>query len=219
MKLYLSIFFALVLALPLVAQKPKPQDDPNEKPPFVRAALVGGMNISQVDGDGIAGFRKVGANAGAAAYVNLTKGFNASFEILYSMRGAKSSSNETIRDGRKLVLNLDYIEVPVMVHYNDRDKAIFGVGFVWNTLVRSTVSPNNLAQDVDFKRATFDVVGGVTFLIKKRYGINLRYTYSLTPAAVAVSNSGSGSGGIRTTLDGGKLRNNVVGIRFMYFIN
>jgi hypothetical protein len=216
MKLYLSIFFAFVLALPLSAQKQKQDDfDPNEKPPFVRAALIGGMNISQVDGDGIAGFRKFGANGGAAAYVNLTKGFNASFEILYSMRGAKSSGNETIRDGRKLVLNLDYIEVPFMVHYNDRDKAIFGLGVSWNTLVRSNVDPAILADDVTFKRASLDFVGGVTFLIKKRYGINLRYSYSLTPTATAVSN---GTTGIRTTLDG-KLKNNVIGVRFMYFLN
>lgn len=217
MKLYLSIFFTFLLALPLLAQKGNKQDDPNEKPPFVRAAVIAGMNFSQIDGDGIAGFRKVGLNAGAAAYVDLTKGFNASFELLYSMRGAKSSTNETIRDGRKLVLNLDYIEVPFMINYNDRDKAIFGLGVVWNTLVRSTVAPDNLSEDVVFKRASLDFVGGVTFLIKKKYGINLRYTYSLTPAAKAVDNSGTG--GIRTTLDGGNLRNNVVGLRFMYFIN
>ncbi len=215
MKRYLIIFFALVVAMPLVAQKQKQEDDPNEKPPFVRAALIAGMNVSQIDGDGIAGFRKFGANGGAAAYVNLYKGLNASFEILYSMRGAKSSGNETIRDGRKMIINLDYIEVPIMVHYNDRDKAIFGLGLVWNTLVRSKVSPEYLADDVTFKRASLDFVGGVTFLIKKRYGINLRYTYSLTPAATAVS---TGTGGIRTTLDG-KLKNNVIGVRFMYFLN
>lgn len=217
MRLYLAIFFALVLSLPLAAQRQSQnEDDPNEKPPFIRAALIAGMNVSQVDGDGIAGFRKFGANGGAAAYVNIHKGFNASFEILYSMRGAKSSANETIRDGRKLILDLDYIEVPIMVHYNDRDKAIFGAGIVWNTLVRSKVDPSILADDVVFKRTTLDVVGGVTFLIKKRYGINLRYTYSITPAANAVDN-GSGTG-IRTTLDG-KLRNNVIGVRFMYFLN
>lgn len=214
MKLYLTIFFALVFSLPLLAQE---DYDPNEKPPFVRAAIIAGMNVSQVDGDGIAGFRKFGANGGAAAYVNIHKGFNASFEILYSMRGAKSSGNETIRDNRKLILNLDYIEVPLMVHYNDRDKAIFGLGVSWNTLVRSNISPENLSEDVIFKRTSLDFVGGVTFLIKKRYGINLRYSYSLIPAATVTDNSGTG--GIRTTLDGGKLRNNVIGVRFMYFLN
>jgi opacity protein-like surface antigen len=215
MKLYLSIFFALVLALPLVAQKPKPQDDPNEKPPFVRAALVGGMNISQVDGDGIAGFRKVGANAGAAAYVNLTKGFNASFEILYSMRGAKSSASQA-NFGEKLIINLDYIEVPFMVHYNDRDKAIFGAGVSWNTLVRNDVKGLQPDQSIDAKRSSLDFVGGVTFLIKKKFGINFRYSYSLTSAGRFITNT---TGGNQPTLEGGKLKNNVVGLRFMYFIN
>ncbi len=214
MKRYLIIFFALLFNLPLWAQD---DFDPNEKPPFVRAAIIAGLNVSQIDGDGIAGFRKFGANGGAAAYVNIHKGFNASFEILYSMRGARSSGNETIRDGRRMIINLDYIEVPFMVHYNDRDKAIFGLGVVWNTLVRNKIEPSILEEDVTFKRSSLDFVGGVTFLIKKRYGINLRYTYSLTPAATATDNSGTG--GIRTTLDGGKLRNNVVGVRFMYFLN
>ncbi len=213
MKLYLSIFFACLFSLTLLAQN----DDPNEKPPFIRGVIVGGMNVSQVDGDGIAGFRKVGANGGAAAYVNLSKGFYASMEILYSMRGAKSSNNEVIRDGRELRLDLDYIEVPIMFHYNDRDKAIFGLGFSWNTLVRSKITPEILTEDVSMKRACFDFVGGVTFLIKKRYGINLRYSYSLSPAGT-VESANTGTGGIRSTLDG-KLRNNVVGLRFMYFIN
>lgn len=212
MRPYLAIFFACLFSLPLVAQQ-----DPNEPQPFIRAAIIGGMNITQIDGDGIAGFRKFGANGGAAAYINLSKGFYTSMEILYSMRGAKSSNNEVIRDGRELRIDLDYIEVPIMVHYNDRDKAIFGLGFSWNTLVRTKIEPAILTDDVEFKRASFDFVAGVTFLIKKRYGINFRYLYSLSPAGTAVEAS-PGSGGIRTTLDG-KLRNNVVGLRFMYFIN
>ncbi len=213
MRPFLPIFFALFFALPLLAQN----DDPNEEKPFIRAAIIAGMNVSQVDGDGIAGFRKFGANGGGAAYINLPKSFMASFEILYSMRGAKSSNNETFRDGRKLRLDLDYIEVPFMVHYNDRDRAIFGLGLVWNTLVRSKVDPAILSDDVVFRRASLDFVGGVTFLIKKRYGINLRYTYSLTPAGIAADGA-PGQNGFRTTLDG-KLKNNVIGVRFMYFLN
>ncbi|CAN5198544.1 hypothetical protein BH09BAC1_BH09BAC1_00240 [soil metagenome] len=209
MRPFLPIFFALFFALPLLAQ-----DDPNEPKPFIRAAIIAGMNVSQVDGDGIAGYRKFGANGGAAAYINLPKSFMVSFEILYSMRGAKASNYETIRDGRKLKLDLDYIEVPFMINYNDRDKAIFGVGVSWNTLVRSNISPEVLAENVVFKRTNLDFVGGVTFLIKKRYGINLRYSYSIIPVGNAVTTAG----GIRTTLDG-KLRNNVLGVRFIYLLN
>jgi hypothetical protein len=210
MKPYFAIFFACLFSLPLVAQ-----DDPNEPEPFIRAAIIGGMNVSQVDGDGIAGFRKFGANGGAAAFVDLTKGFSASFEILYSMRGAKSSPNQTAT-GQLLNWNLDYIEVPFMVNYNDRDKAIFGVGVSWNTLVRNEAKGLLPDQRLDAKRASLDIVGGVTFLIKKRYGINFRYSYSLTSAGNFITNT---SGGLQPTLEGGKLRNNVVGLRFMYFIN
>ena len=205
MKLYLTIFFALVFSLPLLAQE---DYDPNEKPPFVRAAIIAGMNVSQVDGDGIAGFRKFGANGGAAAYVNIHKGFNASFEILYSMRGAKRGRNQ---DSRLESITLDYIEVPFMLHYNDRDKAIFGAGVSWNTLVRSGAKGLTPSEEISAKRASLDFVGGVTFLIKKRYGINLRYSYSLTSIGNYTSTL--------STLEGGKLRNNVVGVRFMYFLN
>lgn len=209
MRPFLPVFFVLLFSLPLLAQT-----DPNEPTPFIRAAIIGGMNVSQVDGDGIAGFRKFGANGGGAAYVDLTKGFSASFEILYSMRGAKRGPNQ---DALLENLTLDYIEVPFMVNYNDRDKAIFGLGVSWNTLVRQSVNPTILADDVNFKRASLDFVGGVTFLIKKRYGINFRYSYSITPMGTAVAAT-PGTGGIRATLDG-KLRNNVVGLRFMYFLN
>lgn len=209
MRVYLALFFTCLFFLPLLAQ-----DDPNEKPPFIRAALIGGMNVAQVDGDGISGFRKWGANGGAGAFVNLSKGFHASFEILYSMRGAKRGKNQTATlEG----LSLDYIEVPFMINYNDKDKAIFGLGFSWNTLVRSKVTPEILADDVVFKRSSFDIVGGVTFLIKKRYGINFRYSYSLSSIGTGTQ-AAPGSSGLRLTLDG-KLKNNVVGLRFIYFLN
>lgn len=210
MKLYLPLFFALLLSLPLAAQ-----DDPNEPQPFIRAAIIGGMNVSQVDGDGIAGYRKFGANGGAAAYINLSKGFYTSFEILYSMRGAKSSPNQASL-GQELNLNLHYIEVPFMINYNDRDKAIFGAGVSWNTLVLNKAEGLLPDQSIEGKRSSLDFVGGVTFLIKRKYGINLRYSYSLTSAGRFVTNT---TGGNQPTLEGGKLRNNVIGVRFMYFLN
>jgi len=54
----------------------------------IKGALIAGMNVSQVDGDEIYGFKKVGLNAGASATLPIGKWFTFTIETLYSQKGS-----------------------------------------------------------------------------------------------------------------------------------
>ncbi len=188
-----------------------------EKESIFRAAVIAGFNGTQVDGDDLAGYRKFGLNAGGAAFVMLPKNFSVNFEILYSQKGSKRAANQITIPNTLSKLSLDYVDVPLIFNYHDkdargRDVAIFGIGFVFNSLVRfkaeDEYGPVNNAEN-PYQRFGLEAAANVTFVFAKVVGINLRFTYSITNIVkepIAISN-----------LRNGGQRNNVFSLRGMYF--
>lgn len=79
-----------------------------------------GPNLNQIQGDDLAGWHKVGGFVGLGVYTDLSDRWRTSLTIAYSQHGSKSTSRESI-----LAISiydkvaLDYISVPVKVHYMD----------------------------------------------------------------------------------------------------
>src|SRR5688572_14807215 len=105
-----SIFLSLLFFSTLVVYS----QDQKKKESIFKPALIIGMNATQVDGDDLAGYRKVGLNAGAAAYIRLPKNFSINFEILYSQKGARASANQYILNSQDYKLVLDYVDIPII---------------------------------------------------------------------------------------------------------
>jgi len=188
-----------------------------KKESIFRAAVIVGFNGTQVDGDDLAGYRKFGVNAGGAAFVMMPKNFSVNFEILYSQKGSKRTTTQITIPNTLSKLSLDYVDVPLIFNYHDkdsrgRDVAIFGLGFVFNSLVRfkaeDEYGPINTDEN-PYQRFGLEAAANVTFVFAKVFGINLRFTYSITNIAkdpIAISN-----------MQNGGQRNNVFSLRGMYF--
>ncbi|MCL2246613.1 MAG: PorT family protein [Lentimicrobiaceae bacterium] len=119
--------------------------------------VAAGMNITQVDGDEVFGYKKVGFNGGPYVKLMLDRKqrFSLTMELLYSQKGAVKKSNssyvEYIAKGdtafidplypdydKRFYYNLrtDYLELPLLFHYDDpRSKVSIGIGFSWARLV------------------------------------------------------------------------------------
>jgi len=54
----------------------------------IKGVVIAGMNLSQVDGDEVYGFKKMGACVGVGGILPLPKRFSLSLEILYDEKGA-----------------------------------------------------------------------------------------------------------------------------------
>ncbi|MDZ4847316.1 MAG: porin family protein [Chitinophagales bacterium] len=209
-----SILFALLFFSTLSAFAQKP----DEKKSIFQAAVIVGFNATQVDGDQLAGYRKIGANAGGAAFVRLPKNFSFNFEILYSQKGSRSPANQNTYSGESYKLILDYVDVPLVFSYHDKDKmgkdvAIFGVGIALNSLVRYKELRGGgvyeYPEGSPYKRLTAEALGNVTFIFAKHFGINLRFAYSITDIVNRDLDF--------STLNNGGQRNNVLSMRGMYF--
>jgi hypothetical protein len=157
----------------------------------IKGVVIGGVNITQVDGDEIFGFNKVGLNMGLAAIMPFGKGFSVSIETLYSQKGANQKDQYKTEDSLGNILTgayklqLNYLEVPILVHYTDHDRITIGGGFSYGGLVslkeyehNQRVETTTLASGV-YSNSDISVVADLRFRIYKRLKFNIRYSYSM----------------------------------------
>lgn len=179
---YLMLLF-VCLPLFLNAQKPKKSTEPEsieEKVGTFRAGLIFGANGSQIDGDGFAGYNYLGFNAGGKVLIVLHKNWQPGFELLYSQKG---SSENTDLLAFQYKYSLDYVQIPVLLHYVDR-RIMFEVGASYNRLVRSKVKIAGIPDDFfaeGFRKSDITLLGGMTFYLNpnKNFAVNARYEFSL----------------------------------------
>lgn len=141
-----------------------------------------GANFTQVDGDDLAGFNKIGINVGPIIHINFNPNWSASMELLYSQKGARSKPDPN--NVNTFILVMDYAEVPIMANYNDKNRLIFQAGFSYGRLVNSREKINGIEQNIEgvLENDELSYIVGGTFLVgeKKHFGVNLRYQGSIT---------------------------------------
>jgi hypothetical protein len=150
----------------------------------IKGGLIAGFNITQVDGDEEYGYHKVGLNVGALAIVPFGKKFSASLETIYNQKGSYQSPlfADSLSGEYKLILN--YLEVPVLFNYTDKDVIKFGVGFSWGRLVqfKEWQHGNRINWTTPYgpyKVSDTDVLLDVQFKLFTGLYFDLRYAYSV----------------------------------------
>jgi len=150
----------------------------------IKGGLYGGFNLSQVDGDEVFGYHKIGFNGGPTAIIPFRNNFSFSIETLYNQKGSfqKPISRDTGYGMYRLKLN--YVEVPLLVHYRDKGKINFGAGFTWGKLVgfkewEHNAQINWIKDSIPYKGNDICALIDVDFPIYDRFRFNFRYSYSL----------------------------------------
>jgi hypothetical protein len=103
--------------------------------------FVFGANFCQVDGDTYAGYNKVGLNGGGQVFVHLSPKILASVELLYSQRGARGlrAANSQYNGSyvSKYFIDLNYVELPLALHWAYNSKFHIGAGGSYSRLLNS----------------------------------------------------------------------------------
>ncbi|MCK9162918.1 MAG: outer membrane beta-barrel protein [Bacteroidales bacterium] len=183
--------FALILFLlssPLKAQ-------------IFKGMVIGGVNLSQMNGDQVFGYNKVGLNTGIGvmAPLNNTRNFLISMEVLYNELGAKESG-----DPFKYNTKIQYVSIPLLFLYEDKFGGwTFGTGLQYsrlidvkedwglpNTPIKYMDSPV-MSTVKDFNRDDFSFLFDIRFRIWERLKLNFRYQYSILSIRKDVTYSNS----------------------------
>jgi len=191
----------------------------------VKGALIGGLNMSQVDGDEVYGFKKPGLNLGASATVPIWNNFSFTIETIYNQKGAVQGQQYIATDslGNELTgeykLQLDYLEVPFLIHYTDKDVISAGFGFSYGRAVNiKEWEHGNLIETTTLNSGTYNIddyniLADVQFRIYKRLKFNLRYAYSISKIRTREFTNLIGESWTRDQY------NNLISFRFIYMFN
>ncbi|MGC8864990.1 MAG: porin family protein [Bacteroidales bacterium] len=156
-----------------------------------RGILIGGFNLSQVDGDEIYGFTKLGANVGAAAMLPFNKKWSVTLETVFSQKGSRQAPIyvDTLANGSVITgqysLRLNYVEVPLLVHFTDKEVVSAGAGVSYGRLVGVTEKEHGklvettTLQNGPYRRDNWEIIGDIRLPLRKNVKINLRYSYSM----------------------------------------
>ncbi len=159
----------------------------------VKGELIFGMNTTQIDGDEIYGFHRYGLNVGVGAILPFNKHWSLSIETIFNQKGAYR--NESIEldtlPQPYYSIRLNYLDVPVLIHYEDKGGFTFGAGFSWGRTVGieeiehgGKVETTTLAGP--YKRDDVNILADIRFRIWKKLKFNFRYAYSVLPIRTRV---------------------------------
>jgi len=150
----------------------------------IKGGLTVGFNASQVDGDEVFGWHKYGLNTGAFAAIPIGKNFSVSIETLYNQKGAyqRPRFDDSLSGEYKLILN--YLDVPLLIHYTDKEVMKFGTGFSWGRLVAfkewehgnrvNWANPNG-----PYNKSDINFLADIQLKLARGIYFDFRYAYSL----------------------------------------
>ncbi len=208
--------------------------------------VIAGMNLSKIDGDEVDGFYKVGGNFGAALSLPLDakQHWSITLELIYTQKGSykkykSAGAFDTLVYAANMYLdvdrsvpfdplmkcriNLDYVEIPLMVHYEDhRTGWAIGAGFSWGRLVRAKEIYNGFTRTTNVRSKTYStsdwgVFGDVRIRIWKGLKFGIRYQYSLAPTRKMTYTLNKTNGATESW--NRNFYNTSITLRLMYVIN
>jgi len=196
LKLLLLLLFVFVNSSQLWAQR-------------IMGAVTFGVNATQVDGDEVFGYHKFGLNTGAAAIIPFTDKWSLSVENTFSQKGAHQRKLYLDSLDGSYDLKLNYLDVPLLIQYTDKEVVSFGTGISWGRLVGISEQRNGYQmsettlQSGIYRNSDLNLLLDVKFRLIDRLRFNVRYAYSIRPIATReVIDSKTGKPNIRNQYNG-----------------
>ncbi len=158
------------------------------------AAVVGGLNACQIDGDELAGFNKVGLTGGIKAIMLFDSRIRLNMEFLYSERGSRPDPFHPEYDP-DIHVNLKYAELPFYVSYGDWwqeegkfYKVDFHGGLSYGRLISASTFDYYHSSDMSldllvpyFNDNDLSWFLGFDYRMSQHWGVTARYTRGITP--------------------------------------
>lgn len=180
--IFVSKFFVFVVIL--IVNNHQKAIGQVRSPGFSAGGILG-FTASQIDGDDLAGYNKLGLTVGIRTSYPFRKKSEWTLELLYSQRGSRSSLSLG-STGRTQQLHLQYIEIPVLYSYGDwwqEEDGYFKVraeaGLSYGNLF-SISSTNSFFNDQTelFRKNDLSYLMGIAYRFNSHWGMSFRFQRS-----------------------------------------
>lgn len=149
-----------------------------------KTGAIAGLCGAQVEGDGYAGYRKLGFIAGGFVNTDISEKMSAQFEIYFINKGSFDAAHPDKGDYDKFSLNLNYIEIPLVLQYNT-EKITFEIGLYLAKLIGTPNLEDEFGEifvtQYPFKSFDFGGFIGASYQINESFSCNLRSKNSIIP--------------------------------------
>ncbi|PDH49377.1 MAG: hypothetical protein CND86_00060 [Bacteroidetes bacterium MED-G21] len=143
------------------------------------AGLLGGFSTSQVTGDNLSGFNKLGSRFGAYISYPINKKMNYQLEMQYLEKGSKKPFTENSPE--TYLFELNYIELPTTLNYQVKKgisiESGIGTAFLVDYKEQDEIADINTDKPNTF---AIDFLLGVQYQFKKNLKLNIRYANSIS---------------------------------------
>lgn len=147
-----------------------------------KAGLIGGLSTTQVAGDQLSGFNKVGVIAGGFVNNPVSDKSSIQMEIIFIQKGSRKPLQPD-KDNEHYVMRLAYFEVPVLFKYQVSSKINVELGLSIGALMFSEEEDQLGLQrnKPAFNKTDFSGIIGLTYPISDQLFFNLRLSNSIVP--------------------------------------
>ncbi len=148
-----------------------------------KAGTIFGLSATQVEGDGYAGYNKLGLIIGGFTNTQLAKDWSAQFEIYYINKGSQKNAKPSKSDYDAFKLSLNYIEIPIALRFQYK-KFIFETGLYYSALLNYKMEDEfGKIPVVNYPIKKYDFGGfiGFYYQLNNHFSANFRSKNSLLP--------------------------------------
>ena len=160
--------------------------------------IIAGASTSQVAGDMLGGFNKIGLLAGGYTNLKLKENIRFQFEITYMEKGSRNPNmHESNHPSyRKIEITLSYIEIPITVNLQQKENLGVELGIIpafnISATLNSAYEKNISVPNPQYKKYDLGVCAGINYHITDNIILNTRISNSIIPIRPHVSGATNG---------------------------
>ena len=160
--------------------------------------IIVGASTSQVAGDLLGGFNKIGILAGAYTNLKVKENLKLQFEIIYIEKGSR---NPNMRESnhpnyQKIEITLSYIEMPLTINLQQKENLGVELGIIpafnISATLNSAYEKNISVPNPQYKKYDLGVCAGINYHITDNIILNTRISNSIIPIRPHVSGATNG---------------------------
>lgn len=158
---------------------------PTSNAQHFHAGVFAGPTTSQVSGDDLGGFHKLGLMGGAWLNLRIGDSSYVQTELMFVQKG--SQQGQDIEKGKAYYrMQLNYIEIPLLYQLK-RKKITYEIGAALGYLFDWKVSniygefPAGTPEARPFKKTELSACAGLNYRIYNRFSVNWRFSNSVIP--------------------------------------
>ncbi len=146
------------------------------------ARIITDVNFSQIGGDLLAGYHRVGYGAGVGVGYRIAPRWTGHLELMYRNAGSRSS----YYDPAKRSINVHMAQIPLYASYltwwdNGLSRIHFDLGMIYGRIINSTIRfPKFEKYSTFIKDNDYSMMVGMGFWFNEHHGLNVQYIRSLS---------------------------------------